>query len=98
MAIYRITFNRDFSDFESLDRIYDAETPQAHFRAHPEDSQCLLAEEREDGLYMVVYYKTATAIATHPWTRYSWIGEYDHWKNMNQEDWQKAVRKFICHR
>ena len=69
--------------------------PQDYFKENPGDNKCLLVQERADGLYMVVFYKTPQSVATHPWTKYSWLKEYSPWNNMEQEDWEKAVRKFI---
>ena len=69
--------------------------PQDYFKENPGDNKCLLVQERADGLYMVVFYKTPQSVATHPWTKYSWLKEYSPRNNMEQEDWEKAVRKFI---
>ena len=94
MSVYKITFTSDFSAFDKYTLESDYETPQDYFRVNP-DSTCLLVQERPNALYMVVYHKTASAVATHPWTRYAWTRQLASWGDMTQEDWEKAVRKFL---
>jgi alcohol dehydrogenase class IV len=65
------------------------------FAAAGERVEALLVQEKIHGLYMVVYRKTSTAVATHPWTQYAWIKQYSPWCDMTQNDWEKAVREFI---
>ena len=94
MAIYKITFNQKFSAFEKYVLMHDYDTPQDYFKENA-DETCLLVQEKIHGLYMVVYRKTSTAVATHPWTRYSWLKQYAPWRDMTQDDWEKAVSEFI---
>ena len=95
MSIYKITFNQKFSAFEKHVLMHNYQKPQEYFKENA-DETCLLVQEKTDGLYMVVYYKNKKGdVATHPWTKYSWLKQYSPWCDMTQDDWEKAVSEFI---
>lgn len=94
MSIYKITFNSNFSDFDKCSIEFGYVKPQDYFKDNP-DNTCLLVQERLNDLYIVVFYKTSKTLATHPWTKFSWLKQYTTWNKLSPIDWENKIKNFI---